>query len=60
MDNEGNVPLVTVLGVTIIIAGIFVAYFTVTGASDLYGIGLVIAIILIASGFYIIRKSSKS
>jgi hypothetical protein len=59
LDNKGNIPLLTSLGVILIIAGIIVAYFTITGPSNLYGI-VVIAIILIASGFYIVRKSSEN
>lgn len=58
LDNKGNNTLLTSLGVILIIAGIIVAYFTVTGPTNLYSM-VVIAILLIASGFYIVRKSGE-
>jgi len=58
LNNKGNNTLLTSLGIILIIAGIIIAYFTVTGPSNLYGL-VVIAILLIASGFYIVRKSGE-
>ena len=69
MDNKGGSTLLTIFGVLFIIAGVIVAFFTVTGfmnhlmpseivsASYGYGIGSVIAIILIVIGGVILRSS---